>query len=53
MPGGITSLDKAKIEEPRGICVDKKGNLFVTAQSCIFYLDLENSTSRIVAGNPT
>eukprot|EP00347_Sterkiella_histriomuscorum_P008023 403346666 len=44
-------LSQTLLDEPRGLALDQKGNIFVTTQSAVVYLDLENCTSHLIAGN--
>jgi len=34
-------LENTLLDEPRGLCLDLYGNIFVTCKSAVIYLDLE------------
>ena len=40
------------MEEPRGVCLDPKGNIVVSTKTAIVYLDLEKQVSSLLAGDP-
>ena len=44
-------LEKTSIEEPRGICLDHRGNIYVSTKSAIIKIDLEVSESKFIAGD--
>ncbi len=57
-PGGDYAdgkLSEAKFNEPSGLALDDKGNLFVsdTGNQCIRYIDFAAGTVATVAGDPT
>jgi len=47
-------LSAAKFNEPTGLALDSKGNLFVsdTGNQCIRYIDLQTNTVTTIAGKP-
>ncbi len=48
-------LDEALFNEPNGLALDAKGNLYVsdTGNQCIRYIDFETNTVSTVAGDPS